>query len=112
MAKRRFIQSRTPPYDFYEVTEDYVVGPRVNTDAVLWNDKHYHGTKALDGVDISSRAKHQEYMKKNNLTTIDDFAGTWAAVEKKRDAYRTGQGRGAVTREDIGRAIHALESIK
>jgi len=111
VAKKRFIQRREAPYDFIEVTEDYTPGPRSNTDAALWNDRSYDGLRTTDGVDISSRSKHREYMRVNNLTTVDDFRGVWADAEKRRDAYRTGQ-TGSITRDDVARAIASLESRK
>lgn len=72
-------------------------------DNALAGDRHYDGLRAQDGTDISSRSKHREYMKKHGLTTVDDFKGTWAAAERKRDLYRQGKGGGAVTRDDIAR---------
>ena len=74
----------------------------------LAGDRHYDGMQAPDGSDISSRTKHREYMKRNNLTTVDDFKGTWAAAEKQRDQYRTGKGGGAITRDDIARTWHQM----
>jgi hypothetical protein len=49
-------------------------------------------------------------MRANNMTTIDDFKDTWANAEKARDDYRTQGIGGAVTRDDVGRAIHQLEN--
>jgi len=111
VSKRRFIQRREPPYDFIEVTDDYVPPPRTVTDAALWNDRSYDGLRATDGTPIDSRSKHREYMKVNGLTTADDFTNTWAKSRQQRDAYFTGQsGSGAVRREDVARAIAQLES--
>jgi hypothetical protein len=110
VGKRRFIQRRDPPYDFIEVTDDYVPPPRTVTDAALWNDRSYDGMRATDGTPINSRTKHREYMKANDLTTADDYKGEWAQARKQRDAYFTGQsGAGAVRREDVARAIAQLE---
>lgn len=78
-----------------------------NTDAVLWGDRHYDGMRALDGTDISSRTKHREYMKANNLAMMDDYKNTWATSEKRRTEYRSGQ-HGACRRQDIERAIYTL----
>jgi putative FmdB family regulatory protein len=71
----------------------------------LAGDRHYDGLRASDGTDISSRSKHREYMKRNGLTTADDFKGAWAKAEKERTNYRLGKGGGAITRDDIARAI-------
>jgi hypothetical protein len=104
--KRIFRQSLTPPYDLYEVTEEREP-PRA--DGLLYNDRHYIDSRASDGTDISSRAKHREYMRANGLTTMDDFKGEWAKAAEKRAEYYTGK-RGSVSRDDIARAIHQLES--
>lgn len=94
--------------ELVEVSVDYQPTPR-NTDGALWNDRHYDNMKATDGTDISSRAKHREYMKRNGLTTADDFKGEWSKAEQQREAYfKHGKG-GAVSRDDVGRAIHQLE---
>jgi hypothetical protein len=83
-----------------------------NTGAALNNalagDRHYEGLRATDGTDISTRTKHREYMRRNNLTTIDDFKDTWAKAEKQRTEYRQGKGHGAITRNDIAQVIADL----
>lgn len=74
-----------------------------DTDALI-SDRHYDGMQATDGADISSRAKHREYMRRNNLTTIDDYKQEWAEAPRKRELEaRKG------TREAVERAIHHLE---
>lgn len=74
-----------------------------DTDALI-SDRHYDGMSATDGTDISSRAKHREYMRRNDLTTIDDFKQEWADAPRKRELEaRKG------TREAVERAIHHLE---
>lgn len=55
----------------------------------LAGDRHYDGMRATDGTDISSRTKHREYMKRNGLTTSDDFTGAWQKAEKERAELRT-----------------------
>jgi hypothetical protein len=109
MAKRRFIWS--PEDDcLVEVSADYEQ-PARNSDGTLWNDRHYDGLRATDGTDISSRTKHREYMKMNNLTTADDFTQSWAkAAEKRADFYQGKKGSGSVTRTDIERAICEIQN--
>jgi hypothetical protein len=87
--------------------------PALSTDAVhfaLSGDRHYDGMRATDGTDISTRTKHREYMKANNVTTMDDFKSVWQGAQKQRDEYRTTGKGGAVTREDIARTIHQLSN--
>ena len=40
---------------------------------IFVSDAHYDGLVATDGTDIGTRKKHREYMKQNNLTTMDDL---------------------------------------
>ena len=109
--RRRWIQD-PETHELIEVTPDYQAPPRQVKDSHLWNDRAYDGMRATDGADISSRSKHREYMKHHGLTTADDFKDTWAEARKKRDAYFTEGKGGAVTREDVARAIHELENRK
>jgi len=80
-----------------------------NGDDALWGDRHYDGLQAPDGTDISSRSKHREYMKRNDLTTYDDYAGEFAKKRQQRDEYHLGQ-RGSVSKNDINEAIEYLKS--
>jgi hypothetical protein len=79
-------------------------------DNALAGDRSYDGLRAPDGSDISSRSKHREYMRRTGLTTADDFKDTWAQAEQKRNEYRTTGRGGAVTREDIARALARLDT--
>jgi hypothetical protein len=107
MTRRRYIQNRKPPYNLVEVTDDYVPDSRAG-DAALWNDRSYDGLRATDGTDISSRSKQREYMKVNNLTTVDDFKDTWAKAKTAREQYV--QQGGSFSRHDIERAISKLQN--
>lgn len=71
----------------------------------LAGDRHYDGMRATDGTDISSRTKHRNYMKKNNLTTIDDFKQTWDKAGTERAKFRAGEHQDATVRKDIISAI-------
>ena len=87
MTRRRFIYFNGEPY---EVTLDHQQAvPR--HDEVLWNDRSYDGLAATAGTPINSRAKHREYMKANDLTTMDDFKGSWDHAAKQREAVFQGQ---------------------
>lgn len=106
MTRRRWIQDRETG-ELIEVTPDYQPEMRVDSGA-LWNDRSYEGMRAADGSDISSRTKHREYMKANNLTTMDDFKDTWAKAKESRERYMT-EG-GSFKRADIERAIYQLQN--
>lgn len=109
MTRRRYIQSKEPPYELIEITDGYQA--ELRTDAgVLWGDRHYDGLRAPDGSDISTRSKHREYMKANNVTIADDFKDTWAKAREQRErAYTQG---GSFKRSDIERAIHQIQNRK
>jgi hypothetical protein len=110
MPRRRFVWS--PEDDrLVEVTPDYEQAPREARNT-LTSDAIYDGLRATDGSDISTRTKHREYMRRNGLTTADDFTGEWAKAAQKRAEFFQGKGGGSVSRDDIGRAIHQLESKK
>ena len=90
--------------------EDGEVQPRNHNR--VHGDLHYTDMRTTEGVDISTRTKHREYMKRTGLTTADDYTQTWADAKQKRDAYYTSGKGGAVKREHIERAIHDLQRRK
>lgn len=74
------------------------------------SDAIYDGLRASDGADISTRAKHRDYMKRNGLTTADDYTQKWSDDARARAAYFTEGKGGAVTRQDVERAVYELET--
>lgn len=106
MTRRRYIQDRHTG-ELIEVTSDYQA-PLRNDAGALWGDRHYDGARATDGTDISTRSKHREYMRLNNVTTVDDFKDTWAKAREQRERLYT-QG-GTFSRRDVERAIHQLQN--
>ena len=72
----------------------------------LAGERHYDGLRATDGTDISTRSKHQAYMKANNLTTADDFSQTWKRQAEQRAAVMTGHD--TTRKNDIAHAIEKL----
>lgn len=84
----------------------FCVVPGLALGNALAGDRHYDGLRATDGTDISTRAKHRAYMKAKNLTTADDFAGTW-----KRDAEQRKErlaGTDPTRAKDVAAAIQKL----
>ena len=106
MTRRRYIQDRTTG-ELIEVTSDYQA-PMRNDAGALWGDRHYDGARASDGTDISTRSKHRDYMRANNVTTVDDFKDTWAKAREQRERLYT-QG-GTFSRRDVERAISQLQN--
>jgi hypothetical protein len=106
-VRRRYVQRRQEDgsYKLEEVDVNYW-SPRRNlsdTDALI-SDRHYDGMQATDGADISTRAKHREYMRRHSLTTIDDFTGHWKThhrTEELKDSKKR--------RETIERTIARLD---
>lgn len=109
MTRRRYIQDPTT-LEMIEVTPDYVATPRESAKnrGALWNDRHYDGVRATDGTDISTRKKHRDYMRANNLTTVDDFKDSWAKTQQTRAEFYT-QG-GSIKRSDIERAMYQINN--
>lgn len=106
MTRRRYIQDRHTG-ELIEVTSDYQA-PMRNDAGALWGDRHYDGARASDGTDISTRSKHRDYMRANNVTTVDDFKDTWAKAREQRERLYT-QG-GTFSRRDVERAISQLQN--
>lgn len=88
-----------------EVGADYVPVSRDGAAAagILWNDRAYQD---MQDPRFNSRSQHREYMKLNNLTTVDDFKQAWRGTEKARIDTRNGVDPGR--RQNIGEAIHRV----
>jgi len=97
MTRRRYIQVNG---ELIEVPLNYAPPPK-NSDAVLWNDRSY---QEANDPRFASRTQHREYMKRNGLTTVDDFKGHFAAEEKRRAEFLT-TGKDPSRREDLARAM-------
>jgi len=72
-------------------------------DGWRFSDRLYSSNpfKGADGTLIDTRKKHREYMKRNNLTTIDDMTGVWKNAAKEREKFFTGSG----DRENIRQTV-------
>lgn len=102
MTRRRWIYPKGG--DPVEVDPEYKPEPK-NGDAVMWNDRLYQDA---NDPRYLSRATHREYMKRNGLTTMDDFKGEWAGAEKKRQAAF--QGIAPERKQQIAQAFDRLAS--
>lgn len=109
MARKSFVQD--PDTGELVPKEEYVPKAHLNSHNLVIGDLHYDGLQATDGTNISTRTKHREYMKMKGLTTLDDYTGHFAREAERRARYFQGEkGTGAVRKDDIARAIHALEN--
>ena len=104
MTRRRYIQING---ELVEITDEMRSQSQYNDSGALWGDRHYDGLRAPDGTDISSRAKHQAYMKATGLTTADDFKSNWSQQAESRARYM--QQGGSTSAADIRRAIAKLQ---
>jgi hypothetical protein len=95
--RRRFIQIRG---ELVEVGPGYRAPLKTNTDAALWNDRAYQD---MNDPRFKSRSQHREYMKRNGLTTIDDFKQHDAQQAKKREEFS--RGVDPTRRADLKRAM-------
>jgi len=82
-----------------EVPLDYTPEP-ANTDGVLWNDRLYQDD---NDPRYASRSQHREFMRRNGLTTMDDYTNYWKTTEKQRQAIREGR--------DPTRINHVVEAF-
>ena len=93
----------------FEVGADYVPAEReARYSNPLAGDRHYDGLTATDGTDISTRTKHREYMKRNNLTTADDYAQQWKKDRQQKLDVATTGGDHSARREAIINAVQRL----
>jgi len=77
-------------------------------DGWRYSDRLYSASpfKAHDGTIIDTKKKHREYMKRHNLTTIDDMTGVWEKAAKEREKFFKGQHDTEQRRRDIIDAIN------
>jgi hypothetical protein len=90
-----------------EVTQDWQQpdsGPLHRSEEEVYG----HAT-ATDGTDLSTRRRHSEYLKRNNLAMDSDFTNHWAKAEKQRERAATGDFDRRARREAIGRAAYEVE---
>lgn len=102
-------------YHYDEALGKMVEGPgprRVDGSGDGWrfSDRVYSSKPftAPDGTVIDSRKKHREYMKRNNLTTADDYTNTWKEAQKQKEAFFTGNDKreSEQRKRDIADAIN------
>lgn len=91
-----------------EVTPEYV-GQR-RDEGRRSEEEVYGHVQATDGTDLSTRARHRNYMRDNNLTVASDFTKTWerSAVEMKK-VVTPGSGHDSrERREQLGRLNYQM----
>ena len=102
-------------YHYDEQTKQMVEGPSPRKtdsnsgDGWRFSDRLYSGTPFLghDGSVIDSKRKHREYMRRNNLTTADDFTNEWKQKRAERDRFYTEGGDRDERRRQIAQIVEA-----
>jgi hypothetical protein len=87
VSRRRWIQING---ELVEVTSEDQIPIRAADAAahgILWNDRAYQD---MNDPRFKSRTEHREFMKRHNLTTVDDMKETWRKAEEKRINIRKG----------------------
>lgn len=79
------------------------VPPAMALHNAIVSERHYDGLRAQDGTPIDTRAKHRQYMKERNLTTIDDFSSTWKKAAEERAQRMAGA--------DTTRALDVADAV-
>lgn len=107
MSRRRYIWDATLGHTV-EVTPDYTGQRRDN--GLKSEEEVYGHCQATDGTDLSTRRRHQEYMRRNGLTVASDYTQTWEQKAKELSAIRTpGSGHDSrERREQVGRTMYQL----
>jgi hypothetical protein len=105
------MMKRTYHYD--EATKQMVEGPAPrggadSGDGYRFSDRLYSDNPFLgaDGTVINSRRKHRDYMRRNNLTTADDFKKSWDDASHQRADFYTKGTDNEERRAQIARAFH------
>jgi hypothetical protein len=92
------------------VPADHYIAPSHAKDAPIMAGRFYENTSATDGTDVSTRQKHRDYMRRNGLTTTDDYKQSWAQAQAKRDAVREQYKMpSASRREALARAMYRMD---
>lgn len=102
MARRRYIYDQKTG-EMAEVTLDYAPPRPDQANYHIMGDKHYGNLRASDGVDISTRTKHREYMKQRGLSLAADYPETWKKAAEKRAEYF--KGIDPTRRAEVARAL-------
>jgi hypothetical protein len=113
MARRRYLytqQGQPIPGGPIEITEDWREPP--STSVGIMSGRFYENTGTIDGVDIGSRTKRNNYMRQNGLTDTSDYRGEWKQAEKTRETIRTGEYDRKARRETLARALYTHPKMK
>lgn len=88
------------------VAADEYVPPSRALDAPILAGRFYENTKATDGTDIGSRAKHAAYMKANGIAAASDFSPAYYEGVRKAQELAAKRDRHAT----VDRAFHDIDA--
>jgi len=99
-------------YHYDEATQQMVEGPAPRRgegsgDGWRFSDRLYSAAPFVghDGTVINSKRRHRDYMRRNNLTTVDDFQGEWERKSKERAKFYTEGTDREERRQEVARAF-------
>lgn len=99
MARKRWVQidGKLIPVD-----GDYVQPDMAGPEYHILGDKNYEGIRSpIDGADLTTRTKHREYMRRNDLAITDDFKSQWSRQAQDRVA-----GKDSTRKQDVINAVN------
>lgn len=104
-----YTQNGRPLPEPIEVTQDYE--PPADATVPLVTDRYLEGERTPDGVDISSRRKRDEYMRREGVTHANDYRQQLAkAKEKRAEFFRGNTGQTDEIAETVGRKAYQLQT--
>jgi hypothetical protein len=111
MARRRFVyrpgDPNASPNGFVEILFETTEKKALH--APICAGRFFENTSSpIDGADIGSRKKHENYMRERNLALASDFSGVWNEARKGREGIAQGRLPDKTRRDDVGRALHKL----
>ena len=109
MTRRRFLfNPDTKRYDI-EVGADWRGTPATGHKSEA---EIYGNLRADDGTDLSSRAKHREYMARKGLTLASDFKESWSAESIAKHRAAQARSEAADRRSDLIETYKQLTEAK
>lgn len=107
--RRRFVYREDDEGNVHavEIGDDYQLAERrapVTTEGVV-----YSNARATNGTDLSSRKRHRDYLKQNNLAMYSDYEKSMPKLEESRKKIALGD---ADTRERKQQIYDSMQRLK
>jgi hypothetical protein len=93
------------------VPADEYVAEDINERQPLYTDRYLEGTCSPEGVDIGSKRKRDEYMKREGLAHASDYREHNRKMrEKRNEFFRGNTGQHPEITETVGRLAYRLQT--